>query len=143
MESWTAHRSGDDFGLESMLCAVLFNVSGYLHEMLVVEEEVKKAKINQEKTASAAYKPDNWDRHGDLMDWHADELGYGDFMDWKADEVEKDRKEHPKDYCTECGEHTPWHFNCSVAGTIGEACCFDNCRIVEKHTHATLRSGHE
>ncbi|SRR5712692_2841140 len=73
---------------------------------------------------------DSWDRHGDLMDWH-------------ADEVEKNRKNHPEDYCAECGETLPMHFNCSVAGTRGEACCFDNCRIVEKHTHATLRSGHE
>lgn len=67
----------------------------------------------------------------------------GDTMDAIAIQVEADRATNPGDYCEECGEHRPWHHNCSKIGTRVAACTFDNCRIVEQHSHATLVAAHE
>ena len=40
MDVWGAHRDvGTGVDMEEALCAMLFNVSGYLHEMLFLEEK--------------------------------------------------------------------------------------------------------
>jgi len=55
MDAWITHEDYEDGNIEEMLCANLFNIFGYLHELLVEKLKTKKS-IKPDKTNKKTFK---------------------------------------------------------------------------------------
>jgi hypothetical protein len=47
MDFWKAHRGVGEVGVEEALCALIFNLQGYLHEILKAKREAAELKVER------------------------------------------------------------------------------------------------